>query len=182
MSRAFADALRTPLTSTPMFIHRRILAEPARLASPGRRRRHHLAYFRDTPGDSREAVRFPEVGFGQNAARQFSCVLVCMYDVGAVSGRVILHSAFETNPLTFFRNVVRENDPYVAGGFVQFGSVAIAGVGGSASCGHRRRHAQTAAADPVGGVNATAHFRQASRVLLDSATNSTRAFASSSSA
>jgi hypothetical protein len=41
-----------------------------------------------------------------------------MYDVGAVSGRVILHGAFETYPLTFFRNVVRENDQYVAGGFV----------------------------------------------------------------
>jgi two-component system, chemotaxis family, sensor kinase Cph1 len=48
-----------------------------------------------------------------SAARQFPCVVVCMYDAGALSGRVILHGAFETHPLTFFRNIVRENNQYV---------------------------------------------------------------------
>ena len=47
------------------------------------------------------------------AAKQFPCVVVCMYDVGALSGRVILHGAFETHPLTFFRNIVRVNSQYV---------------------------------------------------------------------
>jgi hypothetical protein len=47
------------------------------------------------------------------AAKQFPCVVVCMYDVGALSGRVMLHGAFETHPLTFFRNIVRENNQYV---------------------------------------------------------------------
>ena len=47
------------------------------------------------------------------AAKQFPCVVVCMYDVGALSGRVILHGAFETHPLTFFRNMVRGNNQYV---------------------------------------------------------------------
>jgi len=46
-------------------------------------------------------------------ARQFPCVVVCMYDIGALSGRVILHGAFETHSLTFFRNIVRVNSQYV---------------------------------------------------------------------
>ena len=48
-----------------------------------------------------------------DAAKQFPCVVVCMYDVGALSGRVILPGAFETHPLTFFRNIVRGNNHYV---------------------------------------------------------------------
>jgi hypothetical protein len=48
-----------------------------------------------------------------SAAKQFPCVVVCMYDVGALSGRVMLHAAFETHPLTFFRNIVRVNSQYV---------------------------------------------------------------------
>ena len=47
------------------------------------------------------------------AAKQFPCVVVCMYDVGALSGGVILHGAFETHPLTFLRNIVRTNSQYV---------------------------------------------------------------------
>ena len=34
-------------------------------------------------------------------AKQFTCAVVCMHDVGAPSGRVMLHGAFETHPLTF---------------------------------------------------------------------------------
>ena len=47
------------------------------------------------------------------AAKQFPCVVVCMYDLGALSGRVILPGAFETHPLTFFRNLMRVNSRYV---------------------------------------------------------------------
>jgi len=47
------------------------------------------------------------------AAKRFPCVVVCMYDVGAVSGRVMLHGAFETHPITFFRNLLRRNTHFV---------------------------------------------------------------------
>lgn len=56
------------------------------------------------------------------AAKRFPCVVVCMYDVGAVSGRVMLRGAFETHPMTFFRNLLRRNthfvdvDEFLAGG------------------------------------------------------------------
>lgn len=49
-----------------------------------------------------------------DAARQFPCVIVCMYDVRSLSGRVILNGALETHPITIRRNVVRENPHYVA--------------------------------------------------------------------
>ena len=55
------------------------------------------------------------------AAKQFPCVVVWMYDLGALPGRVILPGAFETHPLTVFRNLVRVNrqcveaDAFVAG-------------------------------------------------------------------
>ena len=41
------------------------------------------------------------------AAKQFPCVVVCMYEVSALPGGVILHGAFETHSLTLFRNIVR---------------------------------------------------------------------------
>ena len=47
------------------------------------------------------------------AARQFPCVVVCMYDVRALPGTVILHGAFETHPVTVCGNIVRENKHYV---------------------------------------------------------------------
>jgi DcmR-like sensory protein len=46
------------------------------------------------------------------AARQFPCVVVCMYDVSALPAAVLLHGALETHPLTFCRNVMRRN-PYL---------------------------------------------------------------------
>lgn len=55
------------------------------------------------------------------AAKQFPCVVVCMYDVASLSGTVMTHGAFETHPLTISRNVLRENpyylqvDEYLAG-------------------------------------------------------------------
>jgi hypothetical protein len=48
-----------------------------------------------------------------DAAKQFPCVIVCMYDVKALSGRVMLKGAFETHPLTIRGNVLRENPYYV---------------------------------------------------------------------
>ena len=47
------------------------------------------------------------------AAKAFPCVVVCMYDVQALPGRVMLHGAFETHPLTFCGNVMRQNTHYV---------------------------------------------------------------------
>lgn len=47
------------------------------------------------------------------AAQQFPCVIVCMYDVRALPGRVVVHGAFETHPLTICGNMLRENPYYV---------------------------------------------------------------------
>ena len=47
------------------------------------------------------------------AAKSFPCVIMCMYDVAALSGRIIVHGAYETHPLTIRRNVLRENPHYV---------------------------------------------------------------------
>jgi len=47
------------------------------------------------------------------AAKQFPCVVMCMYDVASVSGSVMVHGAYETHPLTFCGNVLRENPFYV---------------------------------------------------------------------
>lgn len=47
------------------------------------------------------------------AARQFPCVIVCMYDVHSVSGRVLLKGGFETHPLTLHNLQVCENHHHV---------------------------------------------------------------------
>ncbi len=47
------------------------------------------------------------------AAAAFPCVVMCMYDVQALPGRVMVHGAFETHPLTFCRNLLRENPHHV---------------------------------------------------------------------
>jgi hypothetical protein len=47
------------------------------------------------------------------AAKMFPSVVVCMYDVGSLSGRQMVRGAYETHPLTFNRNLVRENPFYV---------------------------------------------------------------------
>lgn len=47
------------------------------------------------------------------AAKSFPCVVVCMYDVRALPGHVMVHGAFETHPLTFCGNVMRQNTHYV---------------------------------------------------------------------
>lgn len=48
------------------------------------------------------------------AAKPLPAVFVCMYDVRAVTGRIIFRGAFETHPLTICRNVLRENPHYIA--------------------------------------------------------------------
>ncbi len=45
------------------------------------------------------------------AAQQFPCVVVCMYDVASLSGRIILKGGFETHPLTVQAEGLCEN-PY----------------------------------------------------------------------
>ena len=47
------------------------------------------------------------------AATQLPCVIVCMYDVRSLSGRVLLKGGFETHPLTVRNEVVQENPHYV---------------------------------------------------------------------
>jgi hypothetical protein len=47
------------------------------------------------------------------AAKAFPCVVVCMYDVQSLPGKVMVHGAFETHPLTFCGNMLRQNPYYV---------------------------------------------------------------------
>jgi hypothetical protein len=47
------------------------------------------------------------------AARQFPCVIVCMYDVHALSGRVLLKGGFQTHPLTVYDAELRKNPNYI---------------------------------------------------------------------
>ena len=44
-----------------------------------------------------------------SACKNFPCVVVCMYDVRQLSGRIMVHGAYETHPLTVCGNVLREN-------------------------------------------------------------------------
>ncbi len=48
-----------------------------------------------------------------DAAGLFPCVVVCMYDVRSLPGRVLLKGGFETHPHTIRGNVLRENPCYV---------------------------------------------------------------------
>lgn len=48
------------------------------------------------------------------AARQAPCVVLCLYDVNQLSGRIVLHGAFECHPLTICGNILREN-PHCVG-------------------------------------------------------------------
>lgn len=46
------------------------------------------------------------------AAQQFPCVIICMYDVNSLRGRTVLLAGVETHPVTIRRNVVRINPLY----------------------------------------------------------------------
>jgi hypothetical protein len=43
------------------------------------------------------------------ACKHFPCMVVCVYDVRQLSGRIMIHGAYETRPLTVCGNVLREN-------------------------------------------------------------------------
>lgn len=47
------------------------------------------------------------------AAKQFPSIIMCMYDVGSLSGHVMVHGAYETHALTFNGNLLRRNPFYV---------------------------------------------------------------------
>ena len=47
------------------------------------------------------------------AARKFPCVIVCMYDVHALSGRVLLKGGFQTHPLTVYDAELKKNPNYI---------------------------------------------------------------------
>lgn len=49
-----------------------------------------------------------------DAAKLFPCVVVCMYDVARLSGKILVHGAYETHPRTIQRGVVRENPYHVS--------------------------------------------------------------------
>jgi MEDS: MEthanogen/methylotroph, DcmR Sensory domain/Putative zinc-finger len=46
-------------------------------------------------------------------AERFPCVIVCMYDVNTLPGRMILKGGFETHPFTLCNHGLRENPLYV---------------------------------------------------------------------
>jgi len=48
------------------------------------------------------------------AARLFPCVVICMYDVASLPGRVIFKGGFETHPLTLHGEHLDENRHYVS--------------------------------------------------------------------
>jgi hypothetical protein len=45
--------------------------------------------------------------------RRYPCVIVCMYDVNTLSGRLVLNAGFGTHPLAVCRHELRQN-PYFA--------------------------------------------------------------------
>jgi len=51
-----------------------------------------------------------------DAAKQFPCVVVCMYDVPALSGMIVRHGAFETHPFAVHGHSICENPYYVPTG------------------------------------------------------------------
>ncbi len=65
---------------------------------------------RNWPGDD-EILEFEAKV--TEAAKQLPCVIVCMYDVRSLSGRVLLKGGFETHPLTVRNEVVQENPHFV---------------------------------------------------------------------
>jgi len=62
------------------------------------------------PGKGRDEAIELENGITALAFR-YPCVMVCMYDVKSVSGRLLLTGGFGTHPLTVWNNALKEN-PY----------------------------------------------------------------------
>jgi len=48
-------------------------------------------------------------------ADHYPCVIVCMYDINTVSGRLVLDGGFGTHPLAVCRGALRQNPYYTAG-------------------------------------------------------------------
>jgi hypothetical protein len=64
------------------------------------------------PGRGADEVVELESGASKLADR-YPCVIVCMYDVNTVSGRLVLDGGFGTHPLAVCRGALRQN-PYYA--------------------------------------------------------------------
>ncbi|MBW3534665.1 MAG: MEDS domain-containing protein [Gemmatimonadetes bacterium] len=67
----------------------------------------NIGWGRDAWPDTKELMRFE--ARVTEAAASFPCLVVCMYDVRSLPADVLLHGAFQTHPLTFCGNLVREN-------------------------------------------------------------------------
>lgn len=48
-----------------------------------------------------------------SAARKFPCIIMCMYDIASLPGRLVLRGAFQTHPLTVCDERLRSNTQYV---------------------------------------------------------------------
>lgn len=48
------------------------------------------------------------------AAREFPCVVICMYDIRALAGQVVIRGGLECHPVTIRGNVTRINPHYIA--------------------------------------------------------------------
>jgi hypothetical protein len=66
------------------------------------------------PGRGADEVVELETGATMLADR-YRCVIVCMYDINTVSGRLVLDGGFGTHPLAVCRGALREN-PYCTAG------------------------------------------------------------------
>lgn len=67
----------------------------------------NIGWGKDGWPDTKDLLRFEARVTA--AAASFPCVVVCMYDIGGLPGEVIVHGAFQTHPITFCGNLVREN-------------------------------------------------------------------------
>ena len=66
------------------------------------------------PGKGADEVVEVESGATRLADR-YPCVIVCMYDINTVSGRLVLEGGFGTHPLAVCREALRPNPYYTAG-------------------------------------------------------------------
>ena len=64
------------------------------------------------PGRGADEVVELESG-ATKLANRYPCVIVCMYDINTVSGRLVLDGGFGTHPLAVCRGALRQN-PYYA--------------------------------------------------------------------
>ena len=65
------------------------------------------------PGRGADEVVDVERG-ATTLAAQYPCVIVCMYDINTVSGRLVLDGGFGTHPLTVCRGELRQSPYYTS--------------------------------------------------------------------